>query len=262
MSSGHLLFFSGTTFRAVAFDANTGQVRGERITLPVMDIATAADNGASNFAVSATGTLVFTAGKEVTTTSGDLQSVASSLVWMDRQGKKETLPFKPARYSYPRVSPDGKSVALDINTGGQRDVWVLNLQRLTLTQLTHGPTEDMLPQWGTNGRVYFASDRSGNFDIYSQLADGGASGERLEYAAPGFQSPSGVTPYGTKLLVYERFNDSQPAHARPARFDCALLLHSKADEAVPDLSPDGRWMVNQSNESVHSSRSSFGLSLT
>jgi eukaryotic-like serine/threonine-protein kinase len=245
VSSGHLVFSSGTTFRAVAFDANTGQVRGERITLPVMDIATAADNGAANFAVSATGTLLFTTGKEVARPSGD-RPAASSLVWMDRQGKKERVAIEPGSYSYPRVSPDGKSVALDINTG-QRDVWILNLQRLTLTQLTHGPTEDGLPQWGTDGRVYFASDRSGNFDIYSQLADG-ASGDRLEYAAPGFQAPEGATPDGTRLLVYERFNDLSLL-TLGQRDRIVPLLQSKADEALPDLSPDGRWMAYESLES-------------
>ncbi len=246
VSSGHLVFFSGTTFRAVAFDAHTGQVRGERITLPVMDIATAADNGAANFAVSATGTLVFTTGKEVATPSGD-RSVASSLVWMDRQGQREPVAIAPGSYAYPRVSRDGAAVALDINTGGQRDIWILNLQRLTLTQLTHGPTEDILPEWGPDGRVYFASDRSGNFDIYSQLADG-ASGDRLEYAAPGFQAPGGVTPDGTRLLVYERFNDlSLLTLGRGDRVE--PLLHTKADEALPDLSPDGRWMAYESNES-------------
>ena len=176
--SGHLVFFSGTTFRAVAFDANSGQVRGERITLPVIDITTAADNGAANFAVSVTGTLVFTPGKDVATPGGDSRSIARSLVWMDRQGKREPVAIAPGNYLNARVSRDGTTVALDNNTGSQRDIWIVNLQRLTLTQLTHGPTENMLPEWGADGRVYFASDRSGNFDIYSQLADG-ASGDRL-----------------------------------------------------------------------------------
>ena len=156
------------------------------------------------------------------------------------------MAIEPGSYSYPRVSPDGKSVALDINTG-QRDIWILNLQRLTLTQLTHGPTEDGLPEWGTDGRVYFASDRSGNFDIYSQLADG-ASGDRLEYAAPGFQAPEGATPDGTRLLVYERFNDLSLL-TLGQRDRIVPLLQSKADEALPDLSPDGRWMAYESLES-------------
>ena len=131
---------------------------------------------------------------------------------------------------------------------GNRDIWILDLKRLSLTQLTNGPTEDLLPEWSPDGRrVFFGSDRTGNFDIYSQAADG-ASSPRLEFAAPGFQTPQGFTPDGSRLLVYELFKDigvltlGQPDHLEP-------LLHSDADKRVPKVSPDGRWVVYESNES-------------
>ena len=57
-----------------------------------------------------------------------------------------------------------------------------------------------------------------------------------------------MTPDGTRLLVYERFNDlSLLTLGRRDRVE--PLLHTKADESLPHVSPDGRWMAYESNES-------------
>jgi serine/threonine protein kinase len=244
--SGHLLFFSGRTLRAVAFDADTRQVQGERVTVPMAEIGTSDNNGAASFEVSDTGTLVFTPAREADAPTGEPRTNRQALVWVDRQDRREPLAIAPGSFAYPRVSPDGTRVALDVNASGQRDIWILNLQRLTLTQLTHGPTEDAFPEWGPDGRIFFGSDRAGNFDVYSQAADG-ASGDRLEYAAPEFQGPQGVTRDGRQILIYERFNDLSLLTLGESKPE--PLLHSKADEAVPDLSPDGRWIAYESDES-------------
>ena len=155
----------------------TQQTRGDPVSLPDIAIATTPDNGAAEFAVSETGTLLFI----TPTVPGQ---PLRTLSWVDRQGKEEPLALAPGRYAYPRISPDGTRVALDI-PGANRDIWIWNLQRPSLTKLTNGPTEDILPVWSRDGsRVFFASDRTGNFDVYSQAADG-ATTERVEFAGPG-----------------------------------------------------------------------------
>src|SRR6185295_1503358 len=116
-----------------------------------------------------------------------------TLWWVDRRGKEDPLAVVPGRYQYPRVSPDGTRVALDIG-GANRDIWIWNLQRPSLTKLTGGPTEDMLPLWSMDGRrLFFASDRTGTFDVYSQAADG-STDARVEFAGPGLQTPTAFTP--------------------------------------------------------------------
>jgi serine/threonine protein kinase/Tol biopolymer transport system component len=248
LGSGHVLYMSGKTLKAVAFDAKEGQVRGDPVTLPTVDVATDADNGAANFAISATGTLIFTSTKEAEAAAGGPRANQFTLQWVDRQGKKEPLALEPGRYGYTRISPDGTRLAVNIGTGGSRDIWILDLERLNLTQLTNGTTEDMLPLWSTDGhRVFFASDRTGDFDVYSQAADG-ATAARVELAAPGFQAPNSFTPDGSRLLVGELFKDlglvkiGQPDRVEP-------LLHGEAIESLSDVSPDGRWVVYESNES-------------
>lgn len=133
-------------------------------------------------------------------------------------------------------------------TKGNRDIWILNLERLTLTQLTDGPTEDMLPLWDPNGeRVFFASDRAGNFDVYSQAADG-ATAARVEFAGPAFHTPQSLSPDGTQLLVYEAFKDTGLVTiGQTDRLD--RLLYGESDDRLVQFSPDGNWIVYESNES-------------
>jgi Tol biopolymer transport system component len=241
--TGQLLYATGSTLKAVPFDPATGQTSGEAVSLPDIAVHSWGDTGAADFAVSQSGTLVYLPAS----TQNDAFDLRS-LRWIDRQGREEPLPIKPDRYAYPRVSPDGTRVALDIVGAAGRDIWILNLDRMSLTRLTDGPTEDMLPVWARDSqRVFFGSDRSGNFDIYSQAADG-ASAARVEFASQGFQVPLGFTPDGTRLLVYENFQDTalldlaQPTRLQP-------LLDSEFDQTLAEVSPDGKWIAYESNES-------------
>jgi len=168
-------------------------------------------------------------------------------MWVDRRGNEAPLPIVPGAYLFPRVSPDGTRVALDI-PGATRDVWIWSAQRPAPVRLTSGPTENMLPTWSIDGRrVFFASQRNGSFDIYSQAADG-STPERLEFSGPGDQMPNSFTPDGTQLLVNENFRDlSLVTLTRPARVE--RLLGSEANEWLGEISPDGKWLAYESNES-------------
>ena len=240
---GRLIYQTRAGLTTTAFDAKFVEPRGDAADLQGFDVAVAPDNGATNFAVSNTGTLVYMSSD----TASRGADAPRTLQWIDRQGNREKIGVPPGGYAYPRVSPDGTRVALDI-FGRNRDIWVLNLERLTLTQLTNGPTEDMTPEWSVDGRrVFFASDRAGDFDVYSQAADG-ASSPRVELAAPGFQTPQGFTPDGSRLVIYEQFRDLNVFSIGPQpRIE--RLLHSDAEHRLGRISPDGRWMLYESDES-------------
>lgn len=210
------------------------------MTLPDIEIATALDNGAAEFAVSETGTLLFI-------TPNVPGQLLRTLSWVDRQGKEEPLPLAPGRYANPRISPDGTRVAVDI-PGANRDIWIWNLQRPSLTKLTNGPTEDLLPVWSRDGRrLFFSSDRTGNFDVYSQAADG-ATIDKVEFAGPGTQMTTSFTPDGTRLLLVEDFKDLSMLNlARPDRLE--QVLQSEFNELLGQVSPDGNWIAYESDES-------------
>ena len=63
-----------------------------------------------------------------------LKEVHARLVWVDRQGAEEELPLKRASYLFPRLSPDGKKLVVEVE--GRHP------QPVHLGLLPHGPDQD------------------------------------------------------------------------------------------------------------------------
>jgi Tol biopolymer transport system component/DNA-binding winged helix-turn-helix (wHTH) protein len=238
--TGHLVYGAAQTLMAVPFDLDARTMRGEPVALRDIAIATATDNGAADFAISDNGTLAYVEPRPVSPLT------ARTLVWVDRHGNEEPLPLEPGRYLYARVSPDGTRIAIDV-AGSNRDIWIWDLGRETLTRLTDGPTEDMTPLWSPDGRrVFFASNRTGNFDVYSQPADGSTQA-RVEFEHPAFQGPSSFAPDGTQLVVNEEFRDLSVLDLTQRTM--RPLLQRDANDWIGAVSPDGRWIAYESDES-------------
>ncbi|MEP7311902.1 MAG: TIR domain-containing protein [Pseudomonadota bacterium] len=239
LPSGHLVYASTEKLFTIPFDPQTGKTRGIAAVLPDLRIALAQDNAAADFAFSSTGTLV--------SIPPSPAAGGTELFWVDRQGTRTSLGLEPGRYAYPRVSPDGKRIAIEINNGKNRDLWIWDLRRTSLTPLTRGPSEDLLPEWNVDGsRVFFASNRSGTLDVYSQAADG-ADDARVEYAGPGAQVPQPMTPDGKQLIV---FNDFKTLNILELGKPVLQPLPSTGAEVwLSAVSPDGRWIAYESKES-------------
>jgi serine/threonine-protein kinase len=239
VASGRLVYASGRNLMAVAVDPQSMRMLGEPVVLTGVEVANTPDNGAAQFAISDTGSLVFLPPTEAGQRS-------TTLSWIDRNGKEESLGLAPGSYTNPRVSPDGTRIAVDM-PGDNRDIWIWHERRESLMRLTTGPTEDVIPVWSGDGsRVFFSSDRSGNFDVYSQAADG-STGARLEYAGPGAQVVTAFTPDGRCLLLVEDFKDlsllrlTPPARVEPLR-------RTESNDWLGEVSPDGGWIAYESDE--------------
>ena len=236
LPTGHLVFAAGTSLHVVRFDAGSRRIVGEPI--PLDDVQVLNGGGMADYSVAANGTLV---------SLPPVPLSGRTLQWVDRSGRADRLAVEPRGYAYPRISPDGTRVALDIAEAGKRDIWILDLQRVTQVQLTDGPTEDMLPVWSPDGRIVFSSNRSGNFDVYSQDAAGG-SPAKVEFSGPGNQFADTLTPDGRQLILNENFQDAsivrvgQPATLSP-------LFHTRFDERLVVVSPNAQWIAYESNES-------------
>jgi serine/threonine-protein kinase len=239
--SGHVIFAAGGTLRAARFDLERLEILGEGV--PVVEQLATKPTGAASVAVSANGTLVYLHG---------VASAASqrTLAWVDRQGREEPIPAPVRAYAYPRLSPDGTRIAVDIRDQ-ENDTWIWDLARRTLTRLTFDPAMNRGVEWTSDGkRVAFSAQRDGGESVYWQAADGSGAPERLtEGQRP--QVPSGFTPDGKFMLFQE------PGAAPYDMFVLSLadrkiqplLASPKFSERAGDVSPDGRWIAYQSNES-------------
>jgi serine/threonine-protein kinase len=234
--TGHLLYASGGTLYAVAFDVEHLQTRGSAV--PVI-----ATEGLLDFDVSADGTLVyevFSAGE------------GNELVWADRRGHEQPLGAPPMWYLYPRISPDGKRVAVDVSGNGARDVWMWDLQRATMELFTkNDPSGNPIVTWSPDGReLVFGSERSGVSNVYRLAADGSGEPERL-FESDAMQMPISYTPDGRLLVSVGVTGQQRDIYLATLNGQRHIdpLIHSPANELWAEVSPDGRWISYDSDES-------------
>ncbi len=137
---------------AVSYDVAKREVVGEPVVV-VKGVRLSSSGGTGQFSISHQGTLgYFPANPD--------DIAGSKLVAVDRQGKISPLPTELREYSDPRVSPDGRYVALHV-TSDQNDIWVADVTRGTLTRLSYNAGEDETPAWSPDGRtVVWASSRT------------------------------------------------------------------------------------------------------
>ena len=75
-----------------------------------------------------------------------------TLVWVDRAGHEDPINVPARGYTYARLSPDGTRVALDVRDE-QNDIWIWDLARQTLQQLTNDPGSNRSPVWTPDGNA-------------------------------------------------------------------------------------------------------------
>ena len=135
-NAGYLIFATTGTLRAVRFDLERLETPGTPVAV-VHDVVTT-PNGDINAVVSADGTLVYMPGTASMTPE-------DRLTWVDRRGVETPIPAPPRAYVHPRLSPDGKRVAVYV-ADQDLDLWLTDLGP-TLTRLTSGPGVDSFPVW-------------------------------------------------------------------------------------------------------------------
>ena len=240
--SGHLLFAAGETIRAVPFDLKRLAVIGTAI--PVVDsVAMNPTDGAAAFDVSENGTLAYLPVSSYIT--------ETDVVLLDRLGREtRALPAKD-RYYHPRLSPDRSRISVDIRGANDLgDVWVFQVGRAGGARVTAGGGRDFGAEWTPDGRELIYSSENPFFDLYRRAADASRPAEPLLTGTydhyTGSVSPDGrlfaftlAVPGGGEIWTVHLQGAPAPARYFSNGFN---LAHAT-------LSPDGRWMAYDSDES-------------
>ena len=241
MPDGYLVYADDRTLTVVPFDPDNLQTKGPAVPM-IQQVARRPVRNGADFAISASGTLVYRKEAAPTTT----------LLWIDRSGHHETLDAPPRKYSYLRISPDGRRIAVNLEEAGQ-EIYTWDIDRKTLTRFTFNPGPDYQPIWTPDAKhVAFASILSGRGGISWQKPDG-TGNERLA-SAPGGNvwNPNSFTPDGTQLVFRDITLSSDQSlwllsldgkSARP------LVAPPGARVFNGEISPNARWLAYQSDES-------------
>ena len=206
-----------------------------------------ASTGIGHFAVAENGTLVYRT--RDTGVSG--WTAPRTLVWVERDGREQPLAAPARPYVYPRMSPDGTRIALDVRDQ-ENDIWVWDLGRETLSRLSFDAGTDDYPVWMPDGQqVLYSAPTEGRRDAFRRAADGTGEVEQLTTHERPIR-PYAVTPDGTRLILREDVAVGQldlVVMVLDGDRELEPLLTSEFNERNAEISPDGLWMAYESDES-------------
>jgi eukaryotic-like serine/threonine-protein kinase len=252
-SSGHLLYVTPSgELTAAPFDARAMKLTGPGV--PVLR-GVAFNRIYTPLVVAENGTLVYT------TASSSRRYQA---VWVDRGGAATVIDpdwgFDPGRTPGLALSPDGTQLAVSIMSDVTEDVWVKQLPRGPLTRLTAGPVQETRPRWTHDGRVTYVSIREGPGALYARAADGTGGADLLmsheRQIQEGILSGDGewlIARVGSRISVRGAPPGLDVLGMRRGVDTAATpLIATRFDERAIALSPDGRWLAYESDETGRS----------
>jgi serine/threonine-protein kinase len=233
---------AGRNILAARFDPKSGTLKGTP-TLMVRGVQVDGGNGTLQFALSATGTLVYQGG-----------GAEGGLTWVARDGSMTPVDttMKGTHTSF-TVSPDGQALAVAQSEAGSEGVWIKQLPAGAFTKLSTDVADANRPVWTPDGRfVAFLGIRDSRRTAWIRRADGS---DQTRPVAPGMPEVDeilhhpdgrhlllrsrGSGPGSRYLMVMEPTVDSLPRD----------LIRGTADSYEIAISPNGRWLAYVSEES-------------
>ena len=238
--SGHIFFASpDDDLMAVPFDASTLQVTGPPTTIAegLMGPLLSAD-----FSISQNGTLVYAGGV------GGMEQ----LVWVGRSGAEEEIDLEwVENFESVALSPGADRVAVAIQDVEGLHLWIRGLPDGAQSRFTLEGEVNFRPRWSPDGdSILFVSERGGTpNNLISKGLRGGQPQVLLDLDRSiweGAWSPDG------QYLVYRLgtppTRDLFVKHIHADSVGRTISASDEAEEVMPALSPDGRWLAYQSSE--------------
>jgi len=169
------------------------------------------------------------------------------LIAVDRSSRaSRVLVGSAAGVSSPKMSPDGRRVAMIINTGGQRQVWVQDIGSASGARLTFDDDDYAHPAWFPAGdRLLYSGHAQliNGTQIYAIGRDGSGVRKELAIAHRGQPSSDGKS---VVYLVDERGDNHLrrgSVETRPTELERVFKSDPEPDVHDFALSPDGRLVA-------------------
>ena len=225
--------------RVVGFDLRRGVVKGASV--PVFEAFRGPGGlSASYFTVSDNGTLVYM--------PGGFQRL---LVRVDRYGRETPINAEPRGYRFPQVSPDGKSVVVTVDPRPS-SIWLVDATTGQASPLTTDGVHSIAAVWSPDGtRIAFNRYARSDAPVVWMPARPGAEMHSVFAAVPDERlGDIGVTQWTSAagFFGYQVNAKAGQSRADIVRFQLGAnhvtpIVASPADDRLPSLSPDGKWLA-------------------
>ena len=246
---GYLVYVRGGNLVAQPFDPKRLETTGDPAPI-ASQVYTFLPSGSADFSVSQTGVLAYATFPQ-----------RSQFIWTDRQGRKlsEISPGQLA-VKYPRLSPDGRSVAAPVYDleHGATTIWIFDTAAGTGRQMAQTAYSEDTPVWSPDSRAVvhnrarveaakLAVRNIGEMEREEALpphefqvaTDWSSDGRYLVFTSTGF-GRAAFEDNGNVFVI--------DMLARPDR-KLYPLITTQFHEANAMFSPDARWLAFTSNES-------------
>jgi DNA-binding winged helix-turn-helix (wHTH) protein/Tol biopolymer transport system component len=230
-----LLYARGAVLMSVRFDPMTARMKGSPVEI-ARDVANWPQTGLTQFAVSESGVLVYLT---------EPPRIDRELVVVDRAGQVTPLPVDAGPYVHPRLSPDGRQVAMWQEIDDARDVVVLDIASKQVTAITHDGISAR-PVWGPDGqRLAFDRPSTGSpANVVMAPLTPDAPAQTL-LPRDRVQNVEDWLPDGRTIVVSQVEPDTGgDLHLVRLNTRQALpLANAPGPDAGVAVSPDGRWIA-------------------
>lgn len=237
--SGHVLYVDRGTLFAVDFDIGSFRVNGAPRAV-LRDVSYREPFWYAHYDIARDGTLVY------------LRSALSRIEWLDGGDRSRPLLEEPARYFYPRLSPDGRQLAYSTADGPVYHLYLLDLETGRRQRMGNETSNEGGPLWTRDGHNILVT-------MYGTTAIGWRKPGTTDAAqplVPGRAVPWSFSPDGRRLAYYAMDEKNHfdlwtvPIESGPGGVTAGkpeLFLQTPAVETYPAISPDGKWMAYNSN---------------
>jgi serine/threonine-protein kinase len=242
LPSGFLLYARQDSLYAVPWRAGQASV-GSATPVTLSEYPRLENEGAAAYAVSDSGTLAYL--------EGGPTRYSYRLVWVDRDGKVEPLPFPERDYEAVAIAPDGQRAVVQVSEGSV-GLWIFDFARHTMTPLVTTGGSSQAPVWTLDGsRVAYRATRSGTRTLYWKSADGTGDEQPMTAGRGVTETPTSVSPDGQWLVFQDAGSEAKGAvtiwRIRLSGDRTPQPLGQPGSvQTGGQVSPDGRWLASVS----------------
>jgi serine/threonine-protein kinase len=238
---GLLFFARGNTVLAAPMDERRMRLNAPPV-IVLQGVAGSTTNATASFAVAANGTLAFI--------PDSVSPAPRELVWVDRSGTVTPVLARHEVYEFPRLSPDGKRIAVVFRQEGMRDLWIYDLDRGVMQKLTNHQSSTLGAEWSPDGQHLYYPVETPVYNLFRSPADGSTPEESV-FVSPFDVYLSDISPDGSMLLGAQGTTQGTRLVAvrLGARGTLETTLDGERQAGHTTLSPDGRWVAYTSMQS-------------